>query len=317
MKISVLDGEQLNPGDLNWDQLNQLGDVKIYDSTPDEKVIERCEDADIVVTNKIKFDSERINLLPKLECIIVSATGYNIIDTDSARKQNIVVCNSPSYSNDAVAQHVFALILAIYNQVESYAAEVRNGKWSEKDDWSYTNEPLQNLKGKTLGILGFGQIGQMVSKIGQAFGMKIVAHHKHPKRDCKPNMGFVDLETLFKISDVISLHVPLTEDTKHIVNESMLNRMKSTAVLINTGRGPLIDENALYDALSTNKIRAAGLDVMSEEPPPPNHRLYELSNCYITPHIAWAGVVARENLMEIIVQNVKAFIKNAPINVVN
>ncbi|WP_235295896.1 D-2-hydroxyacid dehydrogenase [Portibacter marinus] len=316
MKIVVLDGAQLNPGDLSWENLKKLGTVEIYAESSEEEVMDRCQGAEVLITNKVPFDQKRIQALPNLKCIVVSATGYNIIDTKAAAEHHVIVCNAPSYSNESVAQHVFALIFAIFNQVEQYADEVRNGKWSSAGDWSYTNEPIQNIKGKTLGILGFGQIGQRVAEIGMAFGMKVISHHKHPKRDAKPHVGFVDIETLFETSDILSLHVPLTEATKHIVNQDRLSVMKKSAVLINTGRGPLVDEFALANTLKRNLIRAAGLDVLSNEPPEVHHPLYECKNCFITPHIAWAGVGARQNLMDIVVKNVRKFKDGEPIHVV-
>ncbi|MCL4106735.1 UNVERIFIED_CONTAM: hypothetical protein GTU68_048179 [Idotea baltica] len=317
MKIVVLDGYHLNPGDLDWSELKKLGEVKLYVSTPEHLITERASEADIIITNKVPFNKDQINELPNLKCICVSATGYNIIDTDAAKSAGIVVCNAPNYSTESVAQHVFASIFAIYNRIESYSREVRGGVWAEKKDWSYTNEPVTNVYQKTLGIIGFGQIGQKVNDIAQALGMKVISYHRHPKRDARKGVGFVDLETLFRESDVITLHVPLNDSTHYIVNRESLSLMKSNAILINTGRGPLVDEVALAETLKGNGIRAAGLDVLINEPPEKINPLYDCDNCYITPHIAWAGVVAREKLMAILVDNIKSFQGGSPINVVN
>lgn len=317
MKIVVLDGYHLNPGDLDWNELEKLGELSLYDETPEGLIVERSKDADIVITNKVPFNRVTIESLSNLKCICVSATGYNIIDTIAAKEQGIVVSNAPSYSNNSVAQHVFASIFAIYNKIEEYSKEVKAGVWAEKDDWSYTIEPVTNVYQKTLGIIGFGQIGQKVYEIAQSLGMKVISHHRHPKRDAKPGVGFVDLETLFKMSDIITLHVPLNDSSREMINKETLGLMKPSSILINTGRGPLINETDLAAALKENKIRAAALDVMVNEPPEKEHPLYSCENCYITPHIAWAGVSAREKLMDILVDNIKAFQKGDPINVVN
>ncbi|GLR20074.1 D-2-hydroxyacid dehydrogenase [Portibacter lacus] len=317
MKIVVLDGYHLNPGDLDWSGIKQLGEVVLYVSTPEHLIVQRSAEADIVITNKVPFGKEVLDQLPNLKCICVSATGYNIIDTKVAKQNGIVVCNAPSYSSESVAQHVFASIFAIYNRIETYSKEVKAGVWAEKNDWSYTNEPVTNVYHKTLGIIGFGQIGQKVNEIAQSLGMKVISHHRHPRRDERPGVGFVDLDTLFEASDIITLHVPLNESTKNLINKDSLAKMKASSILINTGRGPLIDEEALASSLKNKQIRAAVLDVLVNEPPEKNNPLYDCENCYITPHIAWAGVEARKKLMRILEANVEAFKQGSPINVVN
>lgn len=317
MKIVNLDAAYLNPGDLSWEGLEKLGDLILYQGTKEEEIVERVSDADIVITNKIPFDRETIEQAPNLKCICVSATGYNIIDVEAAKDHGIVVCNAPSYSNESVAQHVFAGIFAAYNRIENYAKEARSGVWTATNEWCYTNEPISNIYGQTMGILGFGQIGQRVGEIAQAFGMKVVAHHRHPERDAKAGVEFVDLETLFRSADVLSLHVPLNASTKGIVNNDSLSLMKPSSILINTGRGPLIDEHALAQKLTEKKIRAAILDVMIDEPPTASNPLLKCDNCFITPHIAWAGLLARRKLMDILVENIQQFIAGSPINTVN
>jgi glycerate dehydrogenase len=317
MKIINLDGDQLNPGDLSWQEIEDLGSLTTYASTPESLIVERAIGAEIVITNKVPFTRETIEALPDLKCICVSATGFNIIDIEAAKDHQIVVCNAPGYSKESVAQHVFASILTVYNRIENYARESREGKWSDVNDWSYTNEPVSNMEGKTLGIIGFGQIGQRVGELALAFKMKVIAFHKHPKRDAMPGVDFVDIDTLFQSSDVISLHVPLNESTHELVDKTKLALMKSSAILINTGRGPLVNEADLADALQKRKLRAAVLDVMVNEPPSKSNPLLNIENCYITPHVAWAGVNARKKLMHILADNIQNFKKGTPINRVN
>ncbi len=307
MKIVVLDAFLLTQEDLRWTDLEKISELKVYQRTSPEQVYDRSKDAEVLLSNKVVIDRDLIERLPNLKCICVMATGYNNIDIQAAKDNNIVVCNAAGYSTDSVAQHVFASIFAILNRVENYTVEAKNGVWSDKGEWSYTNETILNLNGLTLGIIGFGQIGRKVSEIGKAFGMKIVAHHKHPERDKTDGVSFVDLNDLYATSDIVTLHVPLNSGTKEMINSDSLNKMKKSAILVNTGRGGLINESDLVGALKEGAIRAAALDVMVDEPPHRDHPLLRLDNCFITPHVAWSGFQARQQLMEILIENVQGF----------
>jgi glycerate dehydrogenase len=315
-RIVVLDGYTLNPGDLSWDKLRALGNTTIYDRSKPEEVLPRAREANILIANKQKLPRETLAALPQLRCISVTATGYNNVDIEAAKAQGIRVCNVTGYGTTAVAQHVFALILNFLNQVAAHHRDVIDGGWSEKEDFAYTLSPITELEGKTLGIYGFGRIGQQVGHLGQAFGMNVIATHKHPKRDNKPWVRFVELDELFRESDFLSLHAPLTTENEGIVNEKHLAMMKPSAYLINTGRGGLIKETALKAALENDELAGAGLDVLSQEPPPKDHLLFGVKNCVITPHNAWASREARQRLMEQTVDNVAAFMKDQPVNVV-
>lgn len=315
MNIVALDAYQLNPGDLSWKAISSLGNFIKYDSSTEAQVVERSLQADIIITNKVIIDRSILAQLPNLRCICVSATGYNVIDIEAATERKIPVCNVGGYGANSVAQHVFASILAITNKIESYADENREGAWTRKGTWSYSNETIENLAGMTLGIVGLGTIGKKVAEIGSAFGMRVIAHHKYPTGNIA--ILNVSLEQLLKESDVVTLHVPLNESTEGLINVDSLSLMKKSSILINTGRGPLIVENDLYDALQMFTIRAAALDVMSVEPPNIDNPLLKLGNCYITPHIAWAGKQARQNLMNELVKNVAAFINGSIRNRVN
>lgn len=314
--IVVLDGYTLNPGDLSWDKLQALGNVKIYDHSKPEEVIPRAGEAQIILANKQKLSREILQALPELRCISVTATGYNNIDTAATEELGITVCNVSGYGTTAVAQHVFALMLHFLNQVADHHADVIAGGWSEKEDFAYTLSPITELAEKTLGIYGFGQIGQQVGKIGHAFGMRVISKHKHPERDVKSWVRFVDLEELFRESDFLSLHAPLTNENTGLVNAARLATMKPTAYLINTGRGGLVQEADLKAALENDQLAGAGLDVLSQEPPPADHLLFGVKNCVITPHNAWASREARQRLMDQTVDNVAAFLHGEPVNVV-
>lgn len=316
-QMVVLDGYTLNPGDLNWNKLEALGTLKVYDYTPPELLIERSKTAEILLPNKVLIGRSVIESLPHLTCICVTATGYNNVDLAAARARNIPVCNVKGYSTDSVAQHVFALLLELTTQIGAHSKSVHQGNWSTSRDFSYQLQPLVELSGKTMGIYGFGTIGQRVADIALAFGMKVITTHKHPLRDARPGLRFVSLEELFSESDVISLHAPLNEGNKEIVNRSLLSKMKPTAYLINTARGPLIHEADLRKALDENLLAGAGLDVLSQEPPPTDHPLFGAKNCFISPHNAWASQEARARMMDLIVENVAAFLSGKPINVVN
>ncbi|MHC4203548.1 MAG: D-2-hydroxyacid dehydrogenase [Planctomycetota bacterium] len=315
MKIIVIDGATLNPGDLSWDDLKKLGPCEIYDrSTPWEK-LQRCKDADIVITNKVMFDRDTILKLPNLKYIGVTATGYNVIDIEAAKEKNIIVTNVPSYASESVAQAVFALLLELCNHVGHHSQTVKAGKWASSPDFCYWDFPLVELKGLTMGIVGCGRIGRVVAKIAHAFDMQVLGYDKYYTE--VEGIQMVDLERLFSKSDVISLHCPLTAETEGLVNKELLSKMKSTAFLINTSRGPLICEKDLAQALQNGRIAGAAVDVLSGEPPTPDNPLMYAKNCYITPHIAWATQAARQRLMDVTVENTRAFINEKPVNVVS
>ncbi|MBR1543406.1 MAG: D-2-hydroxyacid dehydrogenase [Muribaculaceae bacterium] len=317
MKIVVLDGFAGNPGDLSWEGLNALGECVVYDRTEPTEVMERVKDAEVVLTNKVPFGRERIESLPALKYIGVLATGYNIIDTAVAAERGIVVTNVPAYSTASVAQMVFAHLLNVVTPVAEYAREVRSGRWSRCKDFSYISSPVLELAGKTFGIVGLGQIGMAVAKIALSLGMKVIAYTSKPQGQLPPGVESVDMDALFSRSDVLSLHCPLTPDTAGLVCRRRLAMMKPQAILINTGRGQLVDEQDLADALRGGVIAAACLDVLSQEPPAANNPLLSAPNCHITPHIAWASWEARARLMRIAVENVRRFIAGTPQNVVD
>ncbi len=316
MKIVVLDGFTLNPGDLSWDELKSLGDCEIHDRTPLEEVVERAADAEIVLTNKAPVTRESILALPKLTYIGVLATGYNIVDVAAARERNIPVTNVPTYGTKSVAQHTFALLLELAQHVGHHAQTVRDGRWTKGADFCYWDYPLVELDGLTMGVIGFGRIGKAAADLALAFGMKVLATSATLKH-APANIQLTDLETLFRQSDVISLHCPLTAQTKNLLNKARLALMKPTAFLLNTSRGALIDEPALADALNSGRIAGAAMDVLSVEPPPADNPLLRAKNCLVTPHIAWATRAARSRLMQIAIANVRAFIAGKPENVVN
>ncbi|KAA6323507.1 Glycerate dehydrogenase [termite gut metagenome] len=317
MKITVLDGHTLNPGDLDWHELHSLGECAIYDRTPPDKVRERTQNAEALLTNKTILSAELMDALPKLKYIGVLATGYNVVDIDAARKHHIVVTNIPAYSTESVAQMVFAHILNITQRVQHYSEEVRKGIWTNSIDFSFWDTPLIELAEKKIGVVGLGNIGWRVAQIASAFSMKVYAYTSKPASQLLPEIIKSELDELFSMCDVISLHCPLTEKTHELVNARRLSLMKPTAILINTGRGLLINEQDLADALTNQVIFAAGLDVLSTEPPHPSNPLLSVKNCYITPHIAWASYAARKRLMNIAVGNLKAYMEGkTPNNVV-
>ena len=316
MKIVLLDTYTLNPRDLSWDNIQALGDCSIYERTAPEEVIERCKEAEAVFTNKIIFTKEIMAQLPHLKYIGVIATGYNVIDLANARERDIVVTNIPAYSTASVAQMVFSQILNFAQNISTHAASVANGEWAENIDFSYRLTPQIELAGKTLGIIGFGKIGQAVAQLGLAFGMKIIYQNRSQKQvDFTAQQ--VALNVLLAQSDFISINCPLTDDNQGFINATTLKLMKPSAFLINTGRGPLINEQDLADALNNEVIAGAGLDVLSVEPATKDNPLATAKNCYITPHIAWATLEARSRCLQIAIDNLKAFIERTPINVVN
>jgi glycerate dehydrogenase len=316
MNIIVLDGFTLNPGDLDWQNLQSLGSCAIFDRTQPAELLPRAADADILLTNKMELTAGTIQNLPRLKYIGVLATGTNVVDLAAARARGIPVTNVPTYGTKSVAQMTFALLLELAQHAGHHAQTVREGRWTRSLEWCYWDFPLLELDGLTLGIVGFGRIGRAVGELGAAFGMKLLA--------CDPTAGpappgvrFLDLETLFRESDVVSLHCPLTPQTANLVDARRLSLMKPTAFLLNTSRGPLVDEPALADALNSSLLAGAALDVLSTEPPRADNPLLTARNCLITPHLAWATRAARARLMKIAVENVRAFLQGKAQNVVN
>lgn len=314
MKIVVLDGYGLNPGDLTWSGLEALGELKVYDRTAPEELLERSKDADALITNKTVIAKEDMASLPKLRYIGVLATGYNVVDIDAAKERGIVVTNIPAYSTDSVAQMVFAHLLNITQRVGYYADENRRGRWTANADFCYWDTPLLELAGKKMGIVGFGHIGQATARIAQAFGMEVGVFTSKEQSALPVGMKKMELDELFASCDVVSLHCPLTPSTKEMVNAKRLNAMKPNAILINTGRGPLVHEQDLADALNEGRIAAAGLDVLSVEPAVEGNPLLSARNCFITPHIAWATKEARIRLMNIAVHNLRSYQEGKVVN---
>lgn len=318
MKITVLDGFTLNPGDLSWEQLENLGELTVYDRTSPEMVVERACGSEIVLTNKVVLDRAILDRLPDLKYIGVLATGYNVVDVEAAREKGIVVTNIPAYSTDSVAQMVFALLLAVTNRVETFTAKNRIGRWSDSVDFCYWDAPLTELAGKYFGIVGLGNIGRKVAVIARALGMKVLALTSKDKNELPEGVEkAASLQDLLSRSDVVSLHCPLTDATRSLINSSTLKMMKPSAILINTGRGPLIDESDVAEALKEGVIAAAAVDVLTTEPPKVDNPLLSAPNCYITPHVAWASTEARRRLMDIATANVAAFLAGNPRNRVN
>ena len=314
MKIIVLDGYGLNPGDLTWKGFEELGELTVYDRTSPSELLERAAGAEALVTNKTLITSENMDALPDLKYIGVLATGYNVVDIDAAKARGIVVTNIPAYSTASVAQMVFAHILNITQRVGYYADENKQGRWTKNADFCYWDTHLVELQGKKMGIVGFGNIGQATARIAQAFGMEVCVYSSKPQFALPSGIKKMELDELFEECDVVSLHCPLTPDTKEMVNAERLSKMKPNAILINTGRGPLINEQDLADALNEGKIAAAGLDVLSVEPSVEGNPLLGARNCFITPHIAWATLEARTRLMDIAVQNLKSYQKGQIVN---
>lgn len=319
MKLVILDGHAENPGDLSWDALSSLVDeYTVYDTTKPDEILERSAGADILVTNKTPITRETIEKLPSLKYIAVLATGYNVVDCEAARERKIPVSNIPAYSTDGVAQLVFALLLELTNHVAVHSESVHGGEWEKSPHFCYTKTPLTELSGKTFGIVGFGRIGFAVAEIANAFKMRVLAFSPHTHTyEGFGSVEFCGLEKLVRESDVISLHCPLNEKTAGLVDKSFLSKMKKTAFLINTSRGPVINENDLFEALEGEAIAGAGLDVLSAEPPKDGNVLIGAKNCLITPHIAWANIEARTRLLNIFLKNVESFVAGTPENVVN
>ncbi len=313
MKICILDGYSLNPGDLDWSPVERLGDVTLFDRTPADKIVERAADADIVLTNKVPFSADTLRQLPRLRFICVLATGYNIIDTEAAARQGVVVANIPAYSTMSVAQMAFAHILNITNHVASYAREVADGKWTNCPDFCFWDSALTELAGKTMGIVGLGNTGMATARIAVAMGMKVVAMTSKSADTLPEGITPAPLDDVLASADVVSLHCPLTPSTRHLINAASIAKMKPSAILINTGRGPLVDEQAVADALNGGRLAAFGADVLSQEPPRGDNPLLSARNCFLTPHIAWATLEARTRLMSTATENVRQFIAGEPV----
>ena len=314
MKIVVLDAYGLDHGIESWKLLEEIGEVVSYETSPADTVLERAAGAEILLTNKTKLTGEMLRALPDVKYIGILATGTNVVDLDAARELGIEVTNIPAYSTESVAQMVFSHLLAIVTRVERYTAQNRDGKWSRSTNFVYWDEPLIELYGKTFGIVGLGHIGSAVARIALAFGMKVKAYTSKDASQLPEGITKASLDELFAESDVLSLHCPLTDDTHHLVNAKRLSEMKKSAILINTGRGQLIDEQALADALNAGAIHAAGLDVMSQEPPRADNPLLSARNCFTTPHIGWATVEARDRLMQTAASNLTAYLSGTPRN---
>jgi glycerate dehydrogenase len=315
MRIVVLDGYTLNPGDLSWEALKALGDCSIYERARPEEVARHIGDSEVAITNKIPVDRAIIQRCPNLRYIGVTATGFNIVDVDAARERKIVVANVPAYGTASVAQMTFALLLELTNHAGHHSQTVRDGRWTRSPDFCYWDFPLVELSGKTMGIVGYGRIGQEVGKLARAFGMSILVNQRRP--GATPDAMAVGLEELLRQSDVISLHCPLIPETKGMINRTRLALMKKSAFLLNTSRGQLIAEQDLADALQQEKIAGAGLDVLAVEPPLETNPLLKAPNCFLTPHISWASREARTRLMNVTVENLKAWIAGKPRNVVS
>lgn len=312
--IVILDGHTLNPGDLSWEKIKQLGRTIIYPRTSREEVMSRVKDAEIIVVNKVKLDAEVLENAPLCQCICVTATGYNNIDIEKAKQKGIVVLNASNYGTGSVAQHVFALLLDITNRVNTQNTSVKKGDWGNQPDFCYGHESLERLEGKTIGIIGFGAIGQAVAKIADAFGMKVKVVTRTAEKAIHLGYEVQTLEQVISNSDIITLHIPLTNDTKNIMNKTIFQKMKDNTILINTSRGDLINEEDLYEGLKVKKPAFAALDVLKTEPPAAGNPLFELENCIITPHVAWASKQAREKLMDMTVENILCFLEGRPFN---
>jgi len=318
MKIVVLDGYTLNPGDITWEELEKLGELKVYDRSEEELIIKRVGDAEVVFTNKTPLSKVALKKMTNLKFIGVLATGYNIVDVDAAKELGIVVTNIPTYGTDAVSQMAIALLLGICHHVGEHSESVKRGEWANSLDWCYWKYPLIELAGKTIGIIGYGRIGQGTGKIAQALGMNVIAYDQYKNQSLESNtMKYVELDELMAKSDVITLHCPLFESTKGIINKSTISKMKDGVKIINNSRGPLIVEEDLAEALNSGKVGAAAVDVVSTEPIKMDNPLLKAKNCIITPHISWAPKESRERLMNIAIENLKQFLAGNSVNVVN
>jgi glycerate dehydrogenase len=314
VKIVVLDGYATNPGDLSWDGLAECGELVVYDRTPAELTLERAAGATVLISNKAILGAKEMAALPELRYIGLQATGANVIDLEAARRHGVVVSNVPAYSMSSVAQLAFALLLELARGVGRHAERVRQGAWTNCPDFTFQETPQVELTNKVFGVIGFGDIGRQAARIAAAFGMRVLVHTRTPAPATYPDVSFVELAELLKESDVVSLHCPLTPETELLMNTERLAMMKASAYLINTSRGLLIDEAALAEALRIGNLAGAGLDVLSQEPPPADNPLLKAPNCYVTPHLAWATLAARQRLMAVVVDNVRAFLDGRPQN---
>lgn len=318
MKIVILDGYTLNPGDMSWDEMGKLGELVVYDRTPADKAIERIDDAEVILTNKVVLTKEILQKTPSVKYIGVTATGYNVVDTMAAKELGIIVTNVPAYSTSSVAQLVIGFILELCHHIGEHNRAVQNGDWENSKDFTFWNYPLIELAGKTLGLIGFGAIGQATANIAAAFGMNVIVYSRTKKPELETNkIKFTGLEEVLSQADFISLHCPLTDETKGLINKETIAKMKDGAFLINTSRGPVLVEQDVADALNSGKLAGAGVDVVSVEPIKKDNPLLKAKNCIITPHFAWAPLEARKRLMDTLVKNIEAFMNNSPVNVVN
>ncbi|URZ14957.1 D-2-hydroxyacid dehydrogenase [Clostridium felsineum] len=323
MKIVVLDGYTLNPGDMSWREFEEIGDLTVYDRTDytgkkEDKIIERAKDAEAILTNKTILTNEVLHKLPKLKYIGVLATGYNVVDLEFAKENGIIVTNIPAYSTQSVVQMSMALLLEVCGHVGEHNISVKKGEWQNCDDFTYLKYPMIELYGKTIGLIGYGSIGKSMQRAAEALGMKVIVNTPHPDKKLESEtMKFVSLEDLFKEADIVSLHCPLKEENKEMINKDSIKKMKEKVIIINTARGGLINEEDLYTALKTGKVYAAAVDVVSTEPINKNNPLLKAKNCIITPHIAWATSEARRRLISIAVHNLKQYVNGFPVNVVN
>jgi len=318
MKIVILDGYTLNPGDLSWEELEKLGELTVYDRTPEDKILERIGNAEIIYTNKIPLNREILYKASNIKWIGVLATGYDVVDVEAAKERGIPVTNVPNYGTTSVSQMVFALLLEICHHVWEHSEAVKRGEWTNNTDWCFWKYPLIELAGKTIGIIGYGRIGQATGKIAQAMGMKVLAYDQYVNRELESEtMKYASLDELFRESDVISLHCPLSESTRGIINKETIAKMKDGVIIINTARGSLVIEQDLADALNSGKVYAAGIDVVSIEPIKMDNPLLKAKNVILTPHIAWAPKESRQRLMDIAINNLKSFLSGKLVNVVN
>ena len=317
MKIVVLDGYALNPGDLSWECFEKFGEITVYDRTPKDLIVSRIRDAQIILLNKTPITEETLAACPSVKLICVLATGYNVVDCDAAKKRGIPVCNVPAYGTDAVAQFTFALLLELCHRAGLHSDSVHNGDWCRNADFCYWLSPQMELAGKTMGIIGFGRIGRAVGKIAKAFGMHVIAYNRSRCAEGEEIGQYIELDTLLKESDIVSLHCPLTPQTQQIINTRSLAIMKDGAILLNTARGPLIDEQAVVDALKCGKLRGFAADVVCAEPMAENNPLMGAPNCILTPHMAWAPMESRQRIMDCTLRSLQAFLDGKPINTVN
>ena len=317
MKIVNLDGYALNPGDLSWDAIRRFGDLTVYDRTPDDKIIQRIGDAEIILLNKTPITAATLDACPSIKLICVLATGYNVVDCDAAKSRGIPVCNVPAYGTAAVAQFTFALLLELCHAVGHHSSAVHAGRWCDSKDFCFWDTPQMELAGKTIGIIGFGRIGRAVGSIAKAFGMNVLAYNRSRCHEGEVIGKYVDLDTLLTQSDVVTLHCPLTPETQNLINAETIAKMKDGAILLNTARGPAIDEQAVADALRSGKLRGAAVDVISREPMEKTNPLLGAPHCIITPHMAWAPIESRQRIMDCTVKSIEAFLSGKPINTVN